>query len=134
MLICPGLPAAEPPATISTGQRNPAASTNPVVTGITGTTYTDTNLNSGTTYYYQVVAVNGSGPAGYSPEAHATTTGVNQDPRNSILKPTRRVGRTAAALFRSGDFNHAALCGQAVAGREHQAPTRRDHRQCGLAT
>jgi hypothetical protein len=54
--------------------------TNPVVTGITGTSYTDTNLNSGTTYYYQVVAVNGSGPTGYSPEAHATTTGVNLDP------------------------------------------------------
>ena len=54
--------------------------TNPVVTGITGTSYTDTNLNSGTTYYYQVVAVNGSGITGYSPEAHATTTGVNPDP------------------------------------------------------
>ena len=54
--------------------------TNPVVTGITGTTYTDTNLNSGATYYYQVVAVNGSGPTGYSPETHATTTGVNPDP------------------------------------------------------
>jgi hypothetical protein len=54
--------------------------TNPVVTGITGTSYTDTNLNSGTTYYYQVVAVNGSGPTGFSPEAHATTTGVNLDP------------------------------------------------------
>jgi hypothetical protein len=54
--------------------------TNPVVTGIAGTSYTDTNLNSGTTYYYQVVAVNGSGPTGYSPEAHATTTGVNLDP------------------------------------------------------
>ena len=26
--------------------------TNPVVTGITGTSYTDTDLNSGTTYYY----------------------------------------------------------------------------------
>ena len=54
--------------------------TNPVVTGIAGTSYTDTNLNSGTTYYYQVVAVKGSGPTGYSPEAHATTTGVNPDP------------------------------------------------------
>ena len=54
--------------------------TNPVVTGITGTSYTDTNLNTGTTYYFQVVAVNGSGITGYSPEAHATTTGVNQDP------------------------------------------------------
>lgn len=52
----------------------------PFITGITGTSYTDTNLNSGTTYYYQVVAVNGSGPTGFSPEAHVTTTGVNQDP------------------------------------------------------
>ncbi len=54
--------------------------TSPMVTGITGTTFTDTNLNSGTTYYYQVVAINGSGPAGYSPEAHGTTTGVTPDP------------------------------------------------------
>ncbi len=52
----------------------------PFITGITGTSYTDTNLNSGTTYYYQVVAVNGSGPSGFSPEARATTSGVNLDP------------------------------------------------------
>jgi hypothetical protein len=55
-------------------------STTPVVTGITGTSYTDTNLNSVTTYYYQVVAVNSSGPSGFSAEAHATTPGVNPDP------------------------------------------------------
>jgi hypothetical protein len=55
-------------------------STTPVVTGITGTSYTDTDLNSGTTYYYLVVAVNSSGPSGFSPEAHATTPGVNPDP------------------------------------------------------
>jgi len=54
--------------------------TNPVVTGITGTSYTDAYLNGGTTYYYQVVAVNGSGPTGFSPEAFATTAGVNPDP------------------------------------------------------
>jgi len=52
----------------------------PVVTGITGTSYNDTNLNGGTTYYYQVVAVNTSGPSGFSPEARATTPGVNPDP------------------------------------------------------
>ena len=54
--------------------------TSPVVTGITGTSYTNTGLNSGTTYYYQVVAVNSSGSSGFSPEAHAMTTGVNPDP------------------------------------------------------
>ena len=54
--------------------------TNPIVTGITGTSYTNTSLNSGTTYYYQVVAVNSSGLSGFSAEAHATTSGVNPDP------------------------------------------------------
>jgi lysophospholipase L1-like esterase/fibronectin type 3 domain-containing protein len=52
----------------------------PFVTGITGTSYTDTGLNDGTTYYYQVVAVNSSGLSGFSSEAHATTPGVNPDP------------------------------------------------------
>ena len=95
--------------------------TNPVITGITGTTYTDTNLNSGTTYYYQVVAVNGSGPTGYSPEAHATTTGVNPDPAqfNFETDPQGWAGGDGI-IVRSGDFHRAALCGQAVAGREHQ--------------
>jgi hypothetical protein len=54
--------------------------TNPAVTGITNTSYTDTNLNGGTTYYYQVAAVNSNGPTGFAPEAHATTPGVNPDP------------------------------------------------------
>ncbi len=53
--------------------------TNPIVTGITGTSYTNSSLNSGTTYYYQVAAVNGSGLSGFSAEAHATTFGVNLD-------------------------------------------------------
>ena len=60
----------------SGGESSPA----PFVTGVTSTSYTDTNLNSGTTYYYQVVAVNGSASTGFSSEAHVTTAGVNQDP------------------------------------------------------
>ncbi len=61
-------------------QSGSESSNAPVVTGITGTSYTDSGLNSGTTYYYQVVAVNGSGLSGFSPEAHATTSGVIADP------------------------------------------------------
>lgn len=49
----------------------------PVITGITGTSYTNTGLNSGITYYYQVVAANSSGLSGFSPEVHATTSGVS---------------------------------------------------------
>ena len=48
----------------------------PVITGITGTSYTNTGLNSGITYYYQVVATNSSGASGFSTEAHATTSGT----------------------------------------------------------
>lgn len=52
----------------------------PSVSGVTGTTFTDTGLNPGTTYYYRVVAVNGSGASGFSTEAKATTPGANPDP------------------------------------------------------
>jgi len=55
-------------------------SATPVVTGITGTTYTDTGLNDGTTYYYRVAAVNSAGLSGFSVEAYATTPGVDPDP------------------------------------------------------
>ena len=52
----------------------------PSVSGVTGTTFTDTGLNPGTTYYYRVVAVNASGASGFSTEAKATTPGTNPDP------------------------------------------------------
>ena len=48
----------------------------PIVTGITGTSYTNTGLATGITYYYQVVAVSNSLSSGFSPEVHATTSGT----------------------------------------------------------
>jgi len=44
----------------------------PIVTGVTGATYTDTGLTNGVKYYYTVKAVNGGGSSGPSNEANAT--------------------------------------------------------------
>ncbi|MCE0523211.1 MAG: putative Ig domain-containing protein, partial [Methylacidiphilales bacterium] len=46
----------------------------PFATGITGTTYTNPGLNNGTTYYYEVKAVNSNGASGASNEVSATPT------------------------------------------------------------
>jgi aryl-phospho-beta-D-glucosidase BglC (GH1 family) len=87
------------------------------VTGITGTSYTDTGLNDGTTYYYRVVAVNGSGASGFSTEAHAATPGTNPDPTQFSFETDTR------AWTPSGDQigSVATSTAQHYAGRQSMA-------------
>jgi Tol biopolymer transport system component len=44
----------------------------PIQTGLSGTSFTDTNLTNGTTYYYEVTAVNLAGESGPSNEVSVT--------------------------------------------------------------
>jgi fibronectin type 3 domain-containing protein len=53
-----------------------AESATPIATGITATTYTNTGLTNGTTYYYKATAVNSSGTSAMSNEASAKPVAV----------------------------------------------------------
>ncbi len=54
----------------------PGSWTQIATVGANVTTYPNTSLASGTTYYYRVRAYNASGDSAYSNEAHATTSGT----------------------------------------------------------
>jgi fibronectin type 3 domain-containing protein len=68
-----------------------------IATGDTGTSYTDTAVANGTTYYYVVTAVNSAGESGYSNQATATP--------QAATAPNPPTNLTAKASGRNGKIN-----------------------------
>ena len=90
----------------TSGGENPV----PIATGVSGTTFTDTGLAAGTTYFYQIAGVDDSGPGALSSEVSATTdiTGdTNGDGTvnfNDVLAMIQHYGATNAT-WAQGDLN-----------------------------
>ena len=86
-------------------------------TGVTGTSYTDSGLTNGTTYYYQVTVVNSGGESQRSSEMSAT-------PQASIagsLTGSSKLATTAVNLTTTGTTDWAHRGRGGVPGFDHKA-------------
>ena len=59
----------------------------PIAPSVTKTSYTDTSVTNGTTYYYEVFAVNSVGPSANAAQANATPQAPPQAPSNLTALP-----------------------------------------------
>src|SRR5256884_1666318 len=73
----------------------------PVVTGIASTSYTNTGLTNGITYYFRVAAVNASGTSGQSNQASATPTAPPPASHFSLSASPTSLGVTRGSSARS---------------------------------
>ncbi len=78
----------------------------PVVTGLTGTSYTNTGLTNGTKYYFEVAAVNPDGTSPMSNEASAVPIAPPSAPTNLAATPgNAQVGLTWTASTGATTYN-----------------------------
>ena len=84
-------------------------STTPLATGISATSFLDTSVTAGTTYYYLVTAVNGAGASTASNEVSAKVVILQQPPPlpdPSVIQPSV-VGKLPASGIAGGKLNAA---------------------------
>jgi len=82
-------------------------------TGITGTTFTDTGLSNGTTYFYKVATVNAGGTSGLSSEAAAKPASAGP-PTIVSLTPNSGTGQPVVFSAVYSDPNGAADLNQVL--------------------
>ena len=97
--------------------------TTPVQTGITGTSYTNTGLTNGTTYYFKVAAVNSAGTSGMSNEASAQPVAATGGSLSGAVTPittaqafnlTTQGSTDWAAYGNAGGCDHSSAGGSQI--------------------
>jgi len=94
-----------------------------IVTGLTGTSYTNTGLTNGTAYYYKVAAVNASGTSAQSNEASATPNSVSSNaPVVRINAGGSAVSPFSADAYSDSGSVFSSTASISVAGVTNAAP------------
>ena len=100
-----------------------------VVSGYTGTTYTNTGLVNGTTYYYVVTATGAGGTSGKSPEASATPAAAGNGIWIANSGNWSDGGNWSGAQIASGSGNTADFSTVSLASNMHGHAGQRAHHQ-----
>ncbi|MGA3008415.1 MAG: malectin domain-containing carbohydrate-binding protein, partial [Opitutaceae bacterium] len=75
------------------------------IAGLTGTSYTDTGVTAGTTYYYKVAAVSSAGSSSQSAEVSAAPTGGTSVPPNTALLQINAGGGAVTPFVADMDYS-----------------------------